>query len=420
MSSKANGYEVEVAPDTSVVEQFFVDAVSPAFREDPYPHYEAYRTAEPLRRVDETMWLCLNHGEVTALLRHPKLSSDETRATSEAGRPAPGRLKAQSLLFMDPPDHTRLRRLVARAFTPTRVDDVRLRAETTVTALLDDMADAGATAPLDLVHGLAYPLPVRIICHMLGIPETDEAVFSHWSQALTRSLDPSVLRSAAVNTAIAEAEAGLTVYLDDLLNVRRRTAGQDLVSALLAVESDGDRISATELIDLVLILLVAGHETTVNLIGNGVLALLRNRDQWERLCRSPSEVAGAIDELLRFDSPVQMTQRIATEDLDLEGYRVRRGDEIVLVLGAANRDPAVFTEPDRLDVSRIDARRHVAFGGGIHHCLGAALARLEGQVALAGLLGRFPHLQLAGEPTRRPTFTLRGLESLPVSLGPSA
>jgi cytochrome P450 len=403
-------------PQLSLADRFFVEAMSPAFREDPYPHYEAYRSAEPLLRVAETIWLVFGHADVTALLRHPKLSADETRATTETGRPKPGRMKAHSLLFMDPPDHTRLRGLVARAFTPKRIADLRPTAEAITTQLLDDTAAAASAGAVDLIRFLAYPLPVQIICALLGVPAADEATFMGWSRALASSLDPSVLRSPEVDAAIAAAERDLSAYLEDLLAVRRASPGDDLLSALLAVEADGDRITPAEVVDLALLLLVAGHETTVNLIGNGVLALLRAPDQLERLRRSPELVAAAVDELLRFDGPVQMTQRIATEDLDLAGCRVRAGDEILLVLGAANRDPAVFVEPHRLDVAR-DARRHVAFGGGIHHCLGAALARLEGQVSLSALLARFPRLELAGQPVRRPTFTLRGLESLPVTVG---
>ena len=402
----------------SLADRFFVDAMSAAFREDPYPYYETYRGRDRLLRVDDTIWLSLGHADVTAMLRHPKLSSNESRATSEAGCPDPGRL-ASSLLFMDPPDHTRLRRLVACAFTPKRVADLRTTAEAITAELLDETAAAGASGDVvELIRSLAYPLPVRIICSLLGVPEADEATFTRWSRALARALDPSVLRSAEVDEAIADAETGLAAYLEDLLAVRRTRPGDDLLSALLDVEADGDRIASDEVVDLALLLLVAGHETTVNLIGNGVLALLHAPDQLSLLRRAPGLVAGAVDELLRFDSPVQLTQRVATEDLDLAGCSVRAGDEIMLVLGAANRDPLVFAEPNRLDVTR-DARRHVAFGGGIHHCLGAALARLEGQVALSALLARFPYLQLAGEPVRRPTFTLRGLESLPVVIGDS-
>jgi cytochrome P450 len=397
----------------SLADRFFVDAMSPTFREDPYPHYETYRRQEPLLRVADTMWFSFGHGDVTAMLRHPKLSSDERRATTEVGRHESGRL-ATSLLFMDPPDHTRLRSLVARAFTPKRVADLRLTTEAITARLLDETCAAGASGGVvDVIRSVAYPLPVRIIGSLLGVPEADEATFTGWSRALARSLDPSVLRSAEVDATIADAERDLADYLGDLLSFRRTTPGDDLLSALLVVEADGDRISPKEVVDLALLLLVAGHETTVNLIGNGVLALLRAPDQLELLRRSPDLIAGAVDELLRFDSPVQMTQRVAIEDLDLAGHRVRAGDEILLVLGAANRDPSAFAEPNRLDVTR-DARRHVAFGGGIHHCLGASLARLQGQVALSALLARFSRLALAGPPIRRPTFTLRGLESLPI------
>jgi len=399
----------------SLADRFFVDAMSPAFREDPYPHYDAYRGQHRLLRVADTMWLALGHADVTTMLRHPKLSSDERRATSQIGGPEPGRLET-SLVFMDPPDHTRLRGLVARAFTAKRVADLRPAAETITARLLDETEAAGARGEVvDLICSLAYPLPVRMICLLLGVPEADEDAFTGWSRSLARTLDPSVLRSAETDAAIAAAETELAGYLEALLSFRRTNPGDDLLSALLAVEADGDRISPREVVDLALLLLVAGHETTVNLIGNGVLALLRAPDQLERLRQAPDLIPPAVDELLRFDSPVQMSQRIAMEDLDLGGVPVKVGDEILLVLGAANRDPAVFAEPHRLDVTR-DARRHVAFGGGIHHCLGAALARLEGQVALTGLIARFARLELAGHPRRRPMFTLRGLESLPVVL----
>ncbi|HEY5252246.1 MAG TPA: cytochrome P450 [Acidimicrobiales bacterium] len=214
---------------------------------------------------------------------------------------------------------------------------------------------------------------------------------------------------------MAEAEKEMASYLESVLVLRRRTPGLDLLSALLAVEADDDRISSAEFVDLAMLLLVAGHETTVNLIGNGILALLGAPDQREILRSAPTLLGGAVDEFLRFDSPVQMTQRIATEDLDLAGNRVRAGDEIVLVLGAANRDPSVFDEPHRLRVDR-EARRHVAFGGGIHHCLGATLARMEAEVAISGLLQRFRRIESAGPAIRRLNFTLRGLASLPVTL----
>ncbi|HTG20982.1 MAG TPA: cytochrome P450 [Reyranella sp.] len=397
----------------SLADRFFVEAMSPAFREDPYPHYERFRGPAPLLRVADTIWFALGHADVTALLRHPRMSTDESHATTEIGQSGPNAIKSQSLLFMDPPDHTRLRNLVARAFTPRRIEGLRTATQAITTELLDSMGPDGG--PVDLIQAFAYPLPVRVICRLLGIPEADEAVFTGWSRGIARSLDPTILRSPEIDAAIDQARSELRAYLGDLLAFRRKTPGDDLLSGLAAVDADGDRISSGEVLSLAVLLLVAGHETTVNLIGNGVLALLRAPEQLALLRRSPDLVGAAVDELLRFDGPVQITQRVATEDMEVVGCQVRRGDEILLVLGAANRDPAIFAEPHRLDVTR-DARRHVGFGGGIHHCLGAVLARMETQIALAALLDRFGRIELAGTPVRRPTFTLRGLESLPVGL----
>jgi cytochrome P450 len=300
---------------------------------------------------------------------------------------------------MDPPEHTRLRSLVARAFTPRRIEDLRARTREITVELVDAMAQQSGT--VDLIETFAYPLPVRVICALLGVPSEDEATFTAWSRGIARSVDPTVLRSPEVEAAIVEARHSLQTYLGELLAARRRKPGNDLLSALAAVDADGDRISPRQIVALAQLLLVAGHETTVNLIGNGMLA---------------PELAGpAVDEMLRFDSPVQITRRVVVEDMEVVGCPVSAGDEIMLVLGAANRDPAVFPNPQRLDITR-DARRHVAFGGGIHHCLRVALARMEGEIAISTLLGRFHTIELAGTPTRRPTFTLRGLESLPVEL----
>jgi cytochrome P450 len=396
----------------NLVDRFFIEAMSPAFREDPYPYYERFRGPAPLLRVAETIWFALGHAEVTALLRHPRLSTDESHATSEAGNAAdPNRVR--SLLFMDPPDHTRLRGLVARAFTPRRVEDLRAATRAITAELLDAMA--AHRGPIDLVEAFAYPLPVRVICALLGVPPADEAVFTHWSRGIARSVDPTILRTPAIDATITEARQNLSAYIGNLLAERRRAPGDDLLSALAAVDVDGDSITAREIVSLAQLLLVAGHETTVNLIGNGVLALLRAPDQLALLRQTPDLAGSAVDEFLRFDSPVQITQRVVLEDMEVSGCPVRAGDEIMMVLGAANRDPAVFAKPHRLDVTR-DARRHVAFGGGIHHCLGAALARMEAQIAFTGLLDRFGTIELAGTPTRRPTFTLRGLETLPVTL----
>jgi cytochrome P450 len=397
----------------TLADRFFREAMSPAFREDPYAYYERFRGPSPLLRVADTIWFALGHADVTALLRHPRLSTDESRAATEAGGDKPGKPRSKSLLFMDPPDHTRLRGLVARAFTPRRIEELRRTTEAIATKLVSGMA--AGSRDVELIEAFAYPLPVRVICALLGVPPADEPVFTEWSRAIARSLDPSVLRSPELDASIDVARQDLRAYLADLLATRRRVPGNDLLSALAAVDVDGDRISSGEVLALAVLLLVAGHETTVNLIGNGMLALLRAPDQLFRLRQSPELIAPAVDELLRFDGPVQITQRIAIEDMDVAGCAVKAGDEILLVLGAADRDPAAFSDPNRLDVTR-DARRHVAFGGGIHHCLGAALARMEGQIAFQALLDRFGRIELAGMPARRPTFTLRGLESLPVAL----
>lgn len=397
----------------SLADRFFREAMSPAFREDPYPHYERFRGDAPLLRVAGTIWFAMGHADVTALLRHPRLSTDESQSTAEKAKGVP-KPKSQSMLFMDPPDHTRLRGLVARAFTPRRIEALRGTTETIAAELVEAMKRRGPEA--DLIEAFAYPLPVRVICALLGVPPADEPKFTDWSRAIARSLDPSVLRSPALDASIDEQRQELRAYLGELLAARRKAPGDDLLSALAAVDVDGDHITSGEVLALALLLLVAGHETTVNLIGNGMLALLRAPDQLALLRRSPELIGPAVDELLRFDSPVQITQRVALEDLEaVPGCPVKAGDEILLILGAANHDPAVFADPHRLDVTR-DARRHVAFGGGIHHCLGAALARMEGQIALQALLSRFEAITLAGLPVRRPTFTLRGLEALPVEL----
>jgi cytochrome P450 len=395
---------------TTEAQHFFVAAMSPEHRVDPYPLYAEWRERARMHRVDDDTWLVLGHAEVTACLRHPLLSSNEERSTVHQREVAAGREVvplAPSLLFMDPPDHTRLRGLVSRAFTPRRVEGLRARTARMVDELLD-----GLTGEVDLIPALAYPLPVKVICALLGVPEEDEAAFSSWSKVLARSIDPSILRSAEVEAQIAVAGAELTGYMEALVARRLSTPGDDLISGLLAVEAEGDHISHAELIELTMLLLVAGHETTVNLIGNGTLALLRNPGQ-----RGP--LGAGIDELLRFDSPVQMNMRVATEDVEIAGEPIAAGSELILVLAAANRDPDAFPRPDELLLGR-DARRHVAFGGGIHHCLGAALARMEGELAIGALFARYPGVRLAGEPELRPTFTLRGQEHLPVALGRSS
>ncbi len=313
------------------------------------------------------------------------------------------------MLVADPPDHTRLRTLVQKAFTPRMVERLRPRIETLVEEALNAAGERGG---MDLVADLAYPLPVTVIAELLGVPVEDRAAFRRWSDALVGALDP--VAPANRRGAVLAARDALHAYLRQVIAERRADPRDDLISRLVEAEEQGDRLSGPELLAMGVLLLVAGHETTVNLISNGVNALLNHPDQLARLHREPELIEPAVEELLRYDSPVQLTGRVALEALELGGQRVEPGQMVTLMLGAANRDPRVFADPGRLDLGR-DPNPHLAFGRGIHFCLGAPLARLEGQIAIGALIRRFPGLRLAGVPERRPTVTLRGFVSLPLA-----
>jgi cytochrome P450 len=404
---------------------FFFEAFDPANRADPYPLYRRMRERSPLLPSPVNVHVAFGHEAGAAMLRSPAASSDERRSVSRQRALAEGvrtfrtSEERSSLIFLDPPVHTRLRTLVAGAFTPRRIaglrDDVAVRSG----VLADRLAERAAGSPgepVDAIEHFAYPLPVEVICSMLGVPPTDHAQFRRWSADLTRSIDPDLLRSEAENNAIEAANLEITEYVIDLLEHRRATPGDDLLTDLLAQRDGTDRLSDGELVDLVVLILVAGHETTVNLIGNGLCALFAHPDQLALWQREPGLPATAIDELLRYDSPLQMVQRVATEPMRVGGVDLEVGDQVVIMLGAANRDPAMFDDPDRLDLRRPNANRHVSFGGGIHHCLGAALARTEGAIAIETLVRRFPNIRLGGVPMLRSTFNLRGRETLPVLL----
>jgi pimeloyl-[acyl-carrier protein] synthase len=407
----------------AIADEFFLDAFSPEARVDPYPLYARYRERHVEGGANGGVTrIVLGHAECATVLRDPRYSSDEHSGSAfqEFAAADPSLVMSagpRSLVFMDPPDHTRIRSLVMSAFTPSMVERIRPRAEEITVALIDDLVERGAGgAPVDIIEHLALPLPVTIICELLGVPAADHAVFGGWANTLARSIDPAILRSADVNAAIEAADAATAVYLADLLTDRRRSPGDDLFSKLVEVESAGDRLTSEELVALAMLLLIAGFETTVNLISNGMYALLTNRTELVRVADKPELMRAGVDELLRFDSPVQWAQRIAMETMPFGDGTIQKGDQVLVVIGAANRDPSVFDDPDRLDLTR-DARRHLAFGGGIHHCLGSALAKTEGMVAIGELVRRFPGIDLAGEPIRRDSFTLRGLSSLPVTLG---
>jgi pimeloyl-[acyl-carrier protein] synthase len=313
------------------------------------------------------------------------------------------------ILFRDPPDHTRLRALVSAAFTPRIVQALAPRIADIAEGLLDEVEPTGS---FDLIRDYAFPLPVIVIAELLGIPPQDRMRFRDWSIALGAAID--LRTSPDVYVAASEATGEVTAYLREIVAERRAEPREDLVSALIAAESEGGPLDEEELIAMCVLLLVAGHETTVNLIGNGVLALLRHPEQLELLRSRPDLYDGAVEELLRFDSSVQFTFRYAREDIELRGRSISRGEQVGLVLGSANRDPERFSDPDRLDVTRASLH-HLAFGMGIHFCLGAPLARLEARLALETLFRRLPGLRLVEEPLRwRPGIGFRGLEALPL------
>ncbi len=388
-----------------------------------------------MHRSPQGFWVLARHGDCRALLGDRRGSADSSHVAPEkvpegftlggrrgalagalGGRAGErsGDLEWESrpFLFRDPPDHTRLRGLVASAFTPKMVAGLEPKIEQVVTELLGAAYERGE---IDAVSDFAYPLPVRIICEMLGVPAADQGTFQEWSATLARGIDPGFLADPANRRARDAALAGFGAYFLDLLAERRRAPGPDLVSALAQAELAGEQLSELELLSTVILLFVAGHETTVNLVSGGILALMENPDQAEVLRSGLGGERVAVEELLRFVSPVQMTGRSLVEDVAVGEVVMEKGEFVLLLLAAANRDPAVFAAPDRLDLRRAD-NRHLGFGFGIHHCLGAPLARLEAQVALPALFRRSRTVAPAGPHRYRDTVILRGLETLPVEL----
>jgi cytochrome P450 len=386
----------------------------PEFHADPYPFYRRLREQDPVHQSPLGFWVLTRYDDCVAVLRDPRFGREEFQQMltavygDGAEKPVP-----RSMLFRDPPDHTRLRALVSKAFTPRVIEQMREHIQHIVDGLLDRPQAQGG---MDVVEDLAYPLPVTVICEMLGVPVADHASIRGWSAAIARSLDAIGLPS---DRDIVErgrvARRALADYFEALVPERRARPQADLLSGLLAAEEQGDKLTEPEVIAMCLLLFIAGHETTVNLIGNGILALLRHPDQLARVRADPALVPNAIEELLRYDSPVQRTARIPTTDVEIDGHKIARGAMVVAALGAANRDPAQFADPDRLDVTRRDVR-HISFGHGIHFCLGAPLARLEGQLALGTLLRRAPTLALAETALEwRESSVLRGLQRLRVT-----
>jgi cytochrome P450 len=389
--------------------------MDPEFVADPYPMYHRLRAEDPVHHSPLGFWVLTRYPDVMAMLRDPRLIKEPIAAFVAArfGMAVPPPGLGLSMLDRDPPDHTRLRGLVSKAFTPRALERLRPEIQQIVDGLLDEVEARGS---MDLVEEFAYPLPVRVICEMLGVPVKDHERFKAWGLDIARGLDAIMLPpDSEVGRRSISGRRALADYFRGLIAERRAAPRDDMLSALIAAEEAGDKLNEEELLATCILLLVAGHETTVNLIGNGTLALLRDPDQLRTLRENPGLIGTAVEELLRFDGPVQRTARIPSEDITIGGQTIGKGEMMMPFLGAADRDPTQFPDPDRLDITRTD-NRHIAFGMGIHFCLGAPLARMEGQIAINTLLARLPKLALATDrPQFRQSLTLRGLQALPLS-----
>ncbi|MEC9347068.1 MAG: cytochrome P450 [Pseudomonadota bacterium] len=405
-------------PDTGAGAQApLFNPFSPEFLRNPYPAFHALRAAQPMLMTPLGFWVATKHEDVAFILKDRRFGKGFEERTIKRNGPDVFRHTAYAsmrtwMLVQDPPDHTRLRGLVSKAFTARRIEGLRPAIQTIVDRLIDRAIPHGS---MDFIRHFAYPLPFAVICDMLAIPEDDRAMFEMGSRASGRLIDPTPLSDEELKETNEGFERWES-YFRDLCARRRREPKDDLTTVLVQAEEAGDRLSEAELVGNMILLFAAGHETTVNLLGNGLFALLSQPAEVAKLKANPDLVPGAMEEMLRFDSSVQMTGRMALEDVQVGDVTVKRGDFILNLLGAANRDPAVFEDPDSFRADRPDVRP-MSFGGGIHFCLGAQLARVEADVAFRTLLRRLPGIRLEkpDEPDWRPTFTLRGMMSLPVA-----
>jgi cytochrome P450 len=403
------------------------DPANPAFRADPYPFYDRLRTEDPVHLTPEGTIVLSRYEDVARTLRSNDFSRDieananppsdpVMRARFERRRAAPA--AAKTILNLDPPDHTRLRRLVSQAFTPTAIERLRPRVQQLVDDVLDQAEERGE---IELVDELAFPVPFQVISDLLDMPTDRAADMREWSQHITASLEPTAT-DEELNLAMVSAMQ-LIPHLVEVVEHRRRHLGDDVLSGLLLVEEEGDRLDTAELIAFVALLYIAGHETTVNLIGNATLALLQHPDELRRMQADPSRDDQAVDELLRYNGPVRVTVRVPMTEVRYQGAPgqgevvVEPGTVVTTLLSAANHDPAVFDDPHTLHLDRPNANRHLAFAAGIHYCLGASLAKLEAQVAVGTLIRRFPNLAIMEEPEWRDRFTIRGVSRLLLSVG---
>jgi cytochrome P450 len=401
----------------SVAQPF--DFRDPAFLADPYPVFRQLRAVAPVWKAPLGRWFLTGYDDTAQLMRDRRFGRGYDDPEALIRRFGPTALQEPAvvglthmMLMRDPPDHTRLRGLVTKAFTGRRIEALRDGIQDLTDRLLDKVVPLGR---MDAIRDLAFPLPVLVICELLGIPEPDRERFVTGSSSGGALLNPTPPTRAELDSANAGTLAS-SAYFDALFEQRRREPRDDLITQLVQAEEAGDRLTTAELGANVRLLFAAGHETTVNLIGNGFYSLLRHPDQWRMLCDDPTLVPNAIEEILRFESPVQAVGRTVSEPLVLGGVALEKNEIVVSLIGAANRDPAVFSDPERLDITRKDLRP-LSFGGGIHFCLGAQLARIEAAVVFETILRRLPDLRLVDpdHPKWRPSFILRGLTELPVA-----
>jgi cytochrome P450 len=399
------------------------DPTTPEFLADPYPTLNALREESPVLRHDGlNRWFVTRHADVRACLRDRRLGRNFRHVGSEEefrAEPLDPRWQEfwdgerWSLLWLEPPDHTRIRKLVAAAFTPRSVEAMREPAERLANELLEPFLDHGR---MDLLYDFAQPYSIGLICRLLGVPDDRHRDLLDWSHAMVKmyEFDTSEEQAEAANRAAAE----FRDYVLDLLAERRRSPRDDLVTGLVEARVDGGRLSDAEIISTVIVLLNAGHEATVNTLGNGIRALMHHRDQWHRLTSGSVSAAAALEELIRYDPPLQLFERwVLADGVEVAGAPIPRGEKIAMLFGAANRDPRTFPDPSRFDVGRPNAGEHIGFGGGIHVCIGAPLARIELEASLRTLAERCPSLELAEEPRRIPAFVIWGLERVDVALG---
>jgi cytochrome P450 len=405
---------------TPLTETPMFNPLEAGYMENPYPHFAEMRDGQPVHLSMMDVWVLFDHDDVFRLLRDPSMSvmdakievRDEERY-AEILEAAGGELEQDSsMLNTDPPDHTRLRRLVSKAFTPAAIQALRPRIQELVDAALNELAAAGTG---DIVKQLAFPLPFDVISEMLGMPESDKDQIAAWSGTIVKSLDPMLALDSYAE--IRAASDAMNAHIDEVIRWKRENPGDDLLTALIAAEEGGDRLTPAELRDQVNLLFIAGHETTVNLIGTGIYELLRHPEQAAIWRGDPELDATAVDEMLRFVSPVQFSRRITLDDIDFQGTTIPKGMFVLAGLASSNHDPKKWgPTAEELDVRCDGAGQHLSFGSGAHYCLGASLAKLEASIAIGTFLRRFPDAAVSGDVEWNGRINLRGLEYLPVTL----